>query len=535
MKLGIDFGTTRVVAALADRGNYPVVSFECPDGAVRDWYAPLVAVRGGEVRCGWEAWAAQAEAGWTIVRSLKRLLARAGLDTPVEIGDQALPMHRLLRGLTSALRRDLVERSNLDAKKDEVFEVVVGVPANSNSNQRFLTAEAFRLAGFSVLGVLNEPSAASIEFGHRQRASQKGVRGCLLVYDLGGGTFDASLVEVGEGSHTVLASEGLETLGGDDFDELLAELALERAELSQEERDRLTQAEVFRLHEECRERKESIHPNTRKITVDLDCVRPGLGEVSIPAAEFYDACRPLVDETLHAVEDLLASHGFSGEERGKGEAGRLEAIYVTGGGSELPLVARELRERFERRVKRSAYARSATAIGLAIQADAQAGYLLRDRFTRYFGVWREAEGGARISFDPLFEKGQALPGSGEALLRITRRYRPVHNIGHFRYLECSRLAADGQPTGDITLWDEIRFPFEPSLEGRPDLQALPVCHSEAAAGQWIEEAYSCDVGGAVTVAISNLTSGYSRAYRLARWAPREAALKPGRRRARPQR
>ncbi len=71
---------------------------------------------------------------------------------------------------------------------------MLGVPANANSNQRFLTVEAFRCAGFSVLGVLNEPSAASIEFGHRQR-----VAGRILVYDLGGGTFDVSLVELGMG------------------------------------------------------------------------------------------------------------------------------------------------------------------------------------------------------------------------------------------------------------------------------------------------------------------------------------------------
>lgn len=527
MKLGIDFGTTRIVVAAADRGNYPVVSFECPDGAVRDWFPPLVAARGSELRYGWEAWAAQGESGWTAVRSLKRCLGMAGLETRIDIGERAWPLYQVLAGLTESLRRDLLENSNLRAGKGEPLDVMLGVPANSNGNQRFLTAEAFRLGGFSVLGVLNEPSAASIEFGHRERASQRKEKGNLLVYDFGGGTFDASLVEIDERTHSVLASEGIETLGGDDFDEVLAELALDASGFTPGDGQALTQSEVFRLHEECRQRKEAIHPNTRRITIDLDCVRPGLGEVNVTVADFYDACRPLVEETLSAVEDLLVSHGFS---EGKGADGRpIEAIYVTGGGSELPLVARELRERYERRVKRSAHARCATAIGLAIQADAQAGYLLRDRFTRYFGVWREAEGGARIRFDPLFEKGQALPGPGEAALRIARRYRPVHNIGHFRYLECGKIAEDGRPAGDITLWDEIRFPFDPSLERRRELEAVPVRHSAAAETQSVEENYACDAGGTVTVAISNLTSGHSRAYRLARWARTEAPVKPGRR------
>jgi molecular chaperone DnaK (HSP70) len=533
MKLGIDFGTTRVAVAAADRGNYPVVSFECPDGVMRDWFAPLVAIRGGELRYGWEAWMTQGEDGWTLIRSLKRLLARAGLDTRVEVGEQLVPMHQLLCGLTCALKKDLLERSNLNLGRDEVLEVMLGVPANSNSNQRFLTAEAFRLSGFSVLGILNEPSAASIEFGHRQRRSQQTKqRGSLLVYDLGGGSFDASLVEIGAQTHSVIASEGIETLGGDDFDEALAELALKQAGISGDGRDSLSQAELFRLHEECRLKKESLHPNARKIVVDLESIGRGWGETTVPVAEFYNACRPLIHETLHTVEDLLAAHGFSVEERESPGRRRPEAVYVTGGGSEMPLVARELRERFERRVRRSAHARSATAVGLAIQADAQAGYVLGDRFTRFFGVWREADEGARICFDPLFLKGQALPGPGEWPLVCSRQYSPVHNVGHFRYLECGRLTEDGQPAGDLTLWDEIRFPFDPALEDKMELDDVPVSHCATATQQSVEEAYSCDAGGSVTVTISNLASGYSRTYRLARWALREAAIKPGRKRAR---
>lgn len=524
MRLGVDFGTTRIAVAAVDRGNYPVVSFECPDGSVRDWFPPLVAVRGGERRYGWEAWMAQAGSGWTVIRSLKRLLGQAGLDTRVEIGDQVILMPTLLCELTCSLRKELVERSNLSLGKDEALEVMLGVPANSNSNQRFLTAEAFRLSGFTVLGILNEPSAASIEFGHRQRATQQAKeKNCLLVYDLGGGTFDASLVEIDQQTHTVLASEGLETLGGDDFDEILAESAMERATVAAAERDSLTQGEIFRLHEECRQKKESLHPNTRRIVVDLESIKPGWGEVTVPVADYYDACRPLIEETLDTVEDLLATHGVAADRR------HLNAVYVTGGGSELPLVARELRERFDRRVRRSAHARSATAIGLAIQADAQAGYTLRDRFTRFFGVWREADCGTRICFDPLFNRGQVLPAPGEWPLVSSRQYSPVHNVGHFRYLECGKLADDGTPAGDITFWDDIRFPFDPALQYRRDLDDIAVSRCAQASGQSVEEAYCCDAGGTVTVTISNLGSGHSRTYRLARWAPREAPIKPGRR------
>jgi molecular chaperone DnaK (HSP70) len=536
MKLGIDFGTTRIVAAYVDRGNYPVVVFEAPDGNSFEWFPPVVAVKGRERRYGWEAWAAQEEPGWTMVRSLKRGLDYAGPATLVQIGEQKIPMQDLLRELALALRKALTESSTLPAGKNETLDVMLGVPANANSNQRFLTAEAFRQAGFNVLGLLNEPSAASIEFGHQKRTShQFSEKMRILVYDFGGGTFDASLVELGEREHVVISSEGIPTLGGDDFDEVLAGLALEEARISVVDQDSLSQAEMFRLHEECRQKKESLHPNTRRIVIDLGNVRAGWPQVTVAISDFYDRCRPLVEETLHATEDLLGAQGITPGGAPQRDEQRLEALYMTGGGSELPLVGRMLRESFGRRVRRSAYTRAATAIGLAIQADATQGYVLRDKFTRHFGVWREAEGGNRIVFDPLFTKGTPLPGPSDPPLLNSRRYFPVHNIGHFRYLECTHLTNDGRPAGDITIWDDIRFPFDPSLRDQAALEQVPVGYLTNGHRSEAEESYACDRGGAVTVTIRNLPEGYNRSYRLGRWATSEALVVPGRKKTRSRR
>jgi molecular chaperone DnaK (HSP70) len=500
MRLGIDFGTTRTVVAAVDRGNYPILPFEDPDGAVVDWFPSLIAVRAGQRLYGWQAWACQQYPNWTIVRSLKRVLQDAGPNTILQLGDDSVPLFQVLSEMAAALRAALPK---------ERLEVVLGVPANANSNQRFLTVEAFRLAGCDVIGLLNEPSAACIEYSHKTKAT-----GAILVYDLGGGTFDASLVEVGEKTHQVLATDGIPTLGGDDFDEILAEMAV-----AQEDREELSQSEQFRLLEECRVKKEAVHSNTRKIALDLDHVREGWGTVSVPAAEYYERCRPLVEETLNVVEDLLSKVG----------ANELEALYVTGGGSELPIVNRMLKDRFGKRVKRSLHARSATAIGLAIQSDEQAGYVLNERFTRYFGVWRETDGGRTIIFDPLFSKGTVLPKPGERPLEIRRSYSPAHNIGHFRYLECTHLGEDGQPAGDVTVWDDVRFPFDPALE---DVDGVPVERSAAAMSQRIVEKYSNDTSGAVTVSITNLTASYERQYRLGRWAAPGPPVTPGKARTR---
>src|SRR5580704_11452388 len=165
MKFGIDFGTTRIVVASVDRGNYPLVPFETHEG-VSDWFPAIVALRGDERRFGWEAWSAQEEPGWTILRSLKRSLEDAGPETRLAAAGRHYPLAELTCGLVSSLRQALQRHFG----ESEPLEAMLGVPANANSNQRFLTVDAFRRGGFSAVGLLNEPSAASIEYGHRQNA-----------------------------------------------------------------------------------------------------------------------------------------------------------------------------------------------------------------------------------------------------------------------------------------------------------------------------------------------------------------------------
>jgi hypothetical protein len=180
-------------------------------------------------------------------------------------------------------------------------------------------------------------------------------------------------------------------------------------------------------------------------------------------------------------------------------------------------VARVLKETFGRAVRRSAYMRSATAIGLAISAETNASFVVRDRFARHFGVWREAECGRDAAFDVLFTRGLELPGWGAPPLRVTRSYEPVHNIGHFRSVEAPRMGENGQPSGDLTLWDDITFPFDPALRGVADLTLVDVNRRDQGAWPEVEEEYTCDPSGLLNVTIRS-RAGYSREYTMGSWS-----------------
>ncbi|HUG54241.1 MAG TPA: Hsp70 family protein [Vicinamibacteria bacterium] len=503
MRLGIDFGTTHTVAAMVDRGNYPVVSYEWGDAA-----PSLVAVRhsDGALRLGQEALPLADDPSWTLLRSIKRLLAHAGPLTEVQAGGRSLPLLDLLVAYLEQLREDIVERSNAGLRPGEPIEVAVSVPANASNDQRFLTLEAFQRAGFEVLALLNEPSAAGFEYAHRFRSTVTSRREYVLVYDLGGGTFDSSLIHMAGRVNEVITTAGVARLGGDDLDEAILGLVLDRAGRPAPDANRRR-----RLLDECRRQKEGVGPNTRRLVVDLEVL--GRAPLVLPMDEVYEACAPLITRTVDAMEEVMRDPRREEEE----EVGwdELAGIYVVGGASSFPLVYRQLRERFgQHRVRRSPHPYAATAIGLANFLDEDAAYELSDCLTRHFGVWREAETGREISFDPIFLKDTRLPRAGEASLVAVRRYRPAHNLGHYRFVECGRMRA-GRPDGDVTPWDEVRFPFDPGLREASDLGGVPVVRREGPAPE-VEERYRCTSAGIFEVTLAVLDDGYSRTFRIAR-------------------
>jgi len=502
MRVGIDFGTTHTVVAAVDRGNYPVVSFDGVDA----WPSIIAANAAGELRFGAEAAAVRHQPGWSVLRSFKRLLNDAGPQTEVHLAGRSYRLADLLTGFLARLKTDLERHSNATPAPGESIEAAISVPANASSAQRLLTLDAYVAAGFHVVALLNEPSAASLEYAHRYRSTITAKREYVLIYDLGGGTFDASLLRMTGHANEVVLSEGIQRLGGDDFDEAIVDFVSAGAKLPG-----IDAAEHALLAEECAARKEAVGPQTRRFLVDLSAVdRPPF---SCPIDDVYSVCAPLVDQTMELLNRVL--HDPAGGRKDV-DWSEVAGIYVVGGAGGFPLVSRMLRNTFgEKRVKRSPHPFAATAIGLAVFLDKESGFALSERFSRNFGVFREAEAGAGVVFDPIVCKDVSLPADGQSPLVVKRRYRAAHNIGHFRFVECSRLV-DGRPDGDVTPYDPVLFPFDPALHDRDDLGRQPV-------GRWtdgpdVEERYVIAPSGAVEVTLTTQPAGFERTFRLERCA-----------------
>jgi molecular chaperone DnaK (HSP70) len=516
MRLGIDFGTTRTVVACSDRGNYPVVGFTDEAGNPIDWYPSVIAERRGELRFGFDALEVAADPAWTVLRSFKRLLAgreagapRTGPDFEVEIGSTVLPGGELVTRFLASLREAILTRSNRprSSRRDDRMQAVVATPANAHGAQRFVTLDAFRRAGFEVTGMLNEPSAAGFEYTHRYRNTITSRREHIVVYDLGGGTFDASLVHMTGKSHDAVTTAGSNRLGGDDFDALLTKLVLETAKI--ESRD-LPRRALALLVDQCREAKERLNPNSRRVVVDLESCLGDLApapEVTIAVADYYDMCVPLVQRSIEVMGPVMARL----ELRNDDPMAELAGIYVVGGASSLPVVGRVLRELFGRRVHRSPYPSASIAMGLAIAGDEEAGFSLSDRLSRHFGVFREAQGGKDVVFDEIFSRDTRVPAHGESSVVHRRVYRPMHNVGRYRFVECAALDQSGVPLGDITAYNDVLFPFDHGVRSANDLGAVPVRRLPHE-GPLIQEEYAITQHGIVRVTITDLDDGFARAY-----------------------
>src|SRR3984885_9240122 len=311
MRLGIDFGTTHTVVAVVDRGNYPVVSFDGVDA----WPSIIAANESGELRYGPDAASVRHDPHWSVLPSFKRLLNDAGPTTTVDLAGRRYLLADLVAGFLTQFRSDLQHCSNAELAPGVPVEAAISVPANASSAQRFLTLEAFS----DLFALLTDPSAAGFESAHRYRSTITAKREYVLIYALGGGTFDASLLKMTGRLNEVVVSEGIQRLGGDDFDEAILKLVRNCAGLRS-----LPAGTRDQLLEECSVRKEAVGPNTRRFLVDLTSV--GKPAFSCPIEDVYTACAPLVDKTITALPGVLRDRAG-----GDVDWSEIAGIYVVGG------------------------------------------------------------------------------------------------------------------------------------------------------------------------------------------------------------
>ncbi len=292
------------------------------------------------------------------VRSIKRKMGSA--ETVPLAGKNYTPPE-----ISALILRELSEwaRRSMDV---EISKAVITVPAYFSDAQRSATIEAGTLAGLDVIRILNEPTAASLAYGFGA-----GKRHTALVYDLGGGTFDVSIVVVEDDITEVLASHGNNLLGGDDFDDLLLERLMRefesRHKINLREGHAAARARLRWAAEEAK-KKLSFEPyaKVREEALVVENGRPLHLELEIARGEYEDMIRPLVDSTLDSVSKALADAAK--------RPGDLDAILLVGGSTRTPLVSRLLQERTGLEPRQDVHPDLCVALGAGVLASRLAGH-----------------------------------------------------------------------------------------------------------------------------------------------------------------
>jgi molecular chaperone DnaK len=364
--VGIDLGTTNSLVAYVKDGVPIVIRDKRGDGLVP---SVVSVTRDGTVFVGREAQRRLlTEAGRTAY-SVKRFMGKGREDVQAEashfpfriagpsgsgaddgvvrigLGEREFTPPEISAFVLRELKRRAEEHFAAAGEFDsEVDRAVITVPAYFNDAQRAATRDAGRIAGLEVLRIINEPTAASLAYGLDKRHT-----GVIAVYDLGGGTFDISILRVEDGVFQVLATNGDTHLGGDDIDQLLIQRILvdtpaATPEAVQEIRKAVIQAKLDLSEVE-----------------DATLVVPGSVSTRITRAEFERLIMPIVERTLGPCRQALADAGLTGAQ--------VDEVVLVGGSTRIPLVRRKVEELFGRKPHSDLNPDEVVALGAAVQAD----------------------------------------------------------------------------------------------------------------------------------------------------------------------
>jgi molecular chaperone HscA len=365
LAVGIDLGTSNsLVATISQAGTSMVL-----DDEAGRWLLPsVVRYLTDGVRVGWEATAAPTDDPANTIVSVKRFMGRGRADVSPAVArtyrlteGEGMVKFETCAGVrspveVSAAILSVLRRRAEQALGAELEGAVITVPAYFDEAQRQATRDAARLAGLNPLRLLNEPTAAAVAYG-----LDHGSEGIYAIYDLGGGTFDISILRLSRGVFEVIATNGHTMLGGDDFDQRIADWLVERTGLAEVA---LNPNDARELLNAARIAKEALS-EAHEVAISVELSDGRVVAATLSRSEFESLTTDLVEQTLTPVRRALRDAGL--------EPPALEGVVLVGGATRMPHIRRAVAAFFGRQPLTDIDPDKAVALGAAIQAETLVG------------------------------------------------------------------------------------------------------------------------------------------------------------------